>query len=51
MCLYAVCINQVANCACGFTGADPNFVVPDWRIIKRKNGVVVSNETVSGAEN
>ena len=45
-----VCINQVANCTCGFTGADPNFVVPGWRIIKRRNGVVVSNETVSGSE-
>ena len=45
-----MCINQVANCACGFTGADPNFVVPDWRIIKRRDGVVVSNETIGGSE-
>ena len=45
-----VCINQVVNCTCGFTGADPNFVVPNWNIIKRRNGVVVSNETISGSE-
>ena len=45
-----MCINQVANCTCGFTGADPNFVVPDWRIIKRRDGVVVSNGTISGSE-
>ena len=45
-----VCINQVANCTCGFTGADPNFVVPNWRIIKRRDGEVVSDETISGSE-
>ena len=46
-----MCINQVANCACGFTGADPNFVVPNWRIIKRnRNGVIVSDVTVSGID-
>ena len=45
-----VCINQVVNCTCGFTGADPNIVVPNWRIIKRKNGVVVSDEDISGNE-
>ena len=45
-----VCINQVTNCTCGFTGADPNFV-PNWRIIKRnRNGVIVSNEIISGSE-
>jgi len=45
-----VCINQVANCTCGFTGVDPNFVVPDWRIIMRRNGEIVSNEIISGTE-
>ena len=45
-----VCTNQVANCTCGFTGGDPNFVVPDWRIIKRRNGEIVSNEIISGTE-
>ena len=44
-----VCNNQLANCTCGFVGVDPNFVVPDWRIIKRNsNGVVVSSEIISG---
>ena len=46
-----VCINQVANCTCGFTGADPNLVVPNWNIIKRnRKGAIVTNETVSGSE-
>ena len=43
-----VCINQVVNCTCGFTGADPNLFVPNWNIIKRRDGVAVSNETISG---
>ena len=44
-----MCTNQLANCTCGFVGADPNLVVPDWRIIKRNsNGVVVSDEIISG---
>jgi len=39
------------NYSCGFTGADPNVVVPNWHIIKRnKNGVVVSDETISRNE-
>jgi len=34
---------QFVNFSCGFTGADPNVVVPNWHIIKRnRNGVVVS---------
>ena len=45
-----MCINQVVNCTCGFTGGDPNFVVPIWRIIKRRNGVVVSNEAINGRD-
>ena len=46
-----VCTNQLANCTCGFVGADPNNVVPDWRIIKRNsNGVVISNEAISGID-
>jgi len=44
-----VCTNQLADCACGFVGVDPNFAVPDWRIIKRnRSGVVVSNVTING---
>ena len=46
-----MCTNQLADCACGFTGIDPNFVVPDWRIIKRSsNGTVISNMTISGSD-
>ncbi|XP_065916344.1 uncharacterized protein [Dysidea avara] len=46
-----VCINQVVNCTCGFTGANPYSVVPSWRIIKRnRNGVIVSNQTISGID-
>ena len=44
-------INQLVDCTCGFFGGDPNVFVPDWRIIKRNsNGVVVSNEVISGTE-
>jgi len=44
-----VCTNQLADCTCGFVGADPNFVVPDWRIIKRNsNGVVIGEEVIYG---
>jgi len=46
-----VCTNDLANCTCGFVGADPNSAVPDWRIIKRNSsGVVVSNVTIFGTE-
>ena len=45
-----VCINNVAEISCGFTGADPNLVRPDWIIIMRnEDGSIVSNETVFGA--
>ncbi|XP_065916547.1 uncharacterized protein [Dysidea avara] len=30
-----VCVNQFASISCGFTGADPNLVVPNWHIMKR----------------
>ena len=37
--------------ACGFVGVSANLVVPYWRIIRRnRNGVVVSNEVISGTE-
>ena len=46
-----VCVNQFVNFTCGFTEADPNLVVPNWHIIERnRNGVIVSNETISGTE-
>ena len=44
-----VCINAMAECYCGFTGASPAFAVADWRIIFRNdNGSIVSNDTVVG---
>ena len=46
-----VCMNAMAECNCGFTGTDPNFVVPNWRIVFRSDdGRVISNDTISGAE-
>ena len=46
-----VCTNQLADCVCGFVGADPHLVVPDWRIIRRNSsGVVVSNAVISGGD-
>ena len=39
----------MAECYCGFTGANPNLSVPHWRIIFRSdNGSIVSNDTVDG---
>ena len=46
-----MCTNQLANCTCGFVGADPKIAKLDWLIIKRNgNGVVVSNETINGGD-
>jgi len=47
----AVCTNQLVNYACGFVGVGANLLLPYWRIIRRnRNGVVVSNEVISGTE-
>ena len=44
-----VCINTVAEINCGFTGADPEYATPNWRIIMRnENGSIASNETIVG---
>ena len=44
-----MCMNAMAECHCGFTGTDPNFAVPNWRIIFRSDdGSVISNDTVDG---
>ena len=46
-----VCMNVMAQCSCGFTGVNPNFVVPNWRIVFRSDsGSIVSNDTVDGVE-
>ena len=42
-------MNAVAECDCGFTGTDPNFVVPSWRIVFRSDdGSIISNDTING---
>ena len=44
-------MNVMTNFYCGFTGTDPNFVVPSWRIVIRSdNGSIVSNDTVSSED-
>ena len=44
-------MNAMAECYCGFTGAPPNFIVPDWRIIFRSDdGSIVSNDTVDAVD-
>ena len=44
-----VCINTEAKINCGFTGASPNAVIPDWRIVYRNNsGSVISNSSIDG---
>ena len=41
----------MAECYCGFTGASPNFVVPNWRIIFRSDdGSVISNDTIDAVD-
>ena len=40
----------MAEINCGFAGADPRLVVPNWIIIMRNDdGSIVSNETVLGS--
>ena len=44
-----VCMNAMAECNCGFTGIDPNFAVPNWRIVFRSDdGSVISNDFLDG---
>ena len=44
-----VCMNAMAEIYCGFTGINPNFVVPSWRIVFRSDdGSVLSNDTIDG---
>ena len=46
-----VCMNAMAKCDCGFTGANPSHVVPNWRIIFRSdNGNIISNDTRNGVD-
>ena len=44
-------MNAMGEINCGFYGADPDTVVPDWRIIKKSdNGSIVSNVSLSGQD-
>ena len=41
----------MAECYCGFTGTDPNFIAPNWRIIFRSDdGSIVSNDIINGLD-
>jgi len=44
-----VCMNDMAECTCGFNGANPLLTTPNWRIVTRSSdGSVVSNITING---
>ena len=46
-----VCMNVMAPCYCGFIGANPEVVTPNWRIVYRNSsGSVVSNYTIDGED-
>ena len=46
-----VCMNDMVEIYCGFTGINPSFVVPDWRIVFRSDdGNVISNDTIDGLD-
>ena len=32
-----MCMNAIAECNCGFSGANPDHVFPEWRIIYRSD--------------
>ena len=42
-------MNATVDCYCGFTGASPNFAIPNWRIVFRSDdGSIVSNDSIDG---
>ena len=46
-----VCMNTISEVYCGFTGIDPNFVVPNWRIVFRNDdGSIISNDILDGED-
>ena len=46
-----MCMNAIAECDCGFSGASPYTTLPSWRIILRNDdGSVVSNVTHNGID-
>ena len=45
------CINTMTEFYCGFTGADPYTVFPNWRIIFRSDDdSIASNDIVNGPD-
>ena len=46
-----VCMNAIAEFYCGFTGTDPNFAIPNWRIVFRNDdGSTISNDIFNGED-
>ena len=44
-----MCMNAIAECDCGFAGADPYFAIPNWMIVLRSDdGSIISNNTIDG---
>ena len=42
-------MKDLAECTCGFDGANPTLITPDWIIVTRNsNGSVNSNVTITG---
>ena len=42
-------MNAIAECDCGFSGADPYLALPNWRIVFRSDdGSIISNNTIDG---
>ena len=46
-----VCMNDITECDCGFSGADPYLAVPNWRIALRgTDGSIIKNNTINGED-
>ena len=44
-----VCMDFMAECECGFTGATVGTTMPDWRIVYRSDsGSIIYNTTIDG---
>ena len=44
-------MNNIAECNCGFTGTNPDFVIPNWRIVLRSDdGSIIRNNSVNGLD-
>ena len=44
-------MNDMAECTCGFDGANPAERIPDWIIITRSSdGTLISNDTIDGGD-